>query len=70
MALKSKGGLDGVGDKRWSFMGPHLIYPEEKTGTTYASLTALPRSPGIWRDNPYLQFDQLSDSPNPPDPIQ
>lgn len=58
MALKRRGGLDGVGNKKWSLIVPHFIYPEEKTGTTHPSLEGLHTSPGSWRDDPYLQFDQ------------
>jgi hypothetical protein len=45
MVLKRKGALDGAANKRWSLMGPHRIYPEEKTGPTYPIPHGLTRKP-------------------------
>lgn len=44
--IKKKRGLKGLGNKIWPPMRPHLIYSEENMGTTYPSLTGLPKSPG------------------------
>lgn len=64
MALERTGGLDGVGNKKWSLMRPHFIYPEEKTGTTHPSLEGLPTSPAVGETIPICSL--ISSSPNPP----